>query len=443
MDAAVFQERDVRMAGTLVPRYTSYPTAPMFHDRVDGCVYVEWLRALTADQTLSLYLHVPYCKSLCAYCGCHTFAVRRDEPVADYTCLLIRHIEAVAAATPARRVVHIHWGGGTPGILGPARIRAVYDVMARCFDLGGLHEHAIELDPRFLTAELVDTLAEIGVNRVSFGVQDLNPHVQHAIGRVQPLSDLVRANDLVRSAGIAAVNMDLIYGLPLQTTADVVATLEQILPLQPDRLAVFGYAHVPWFKSRQKLIVDPHLPDAAERLEQATVLQQHLIAAGYVAVGLDHFARPADPMAVAAGDGTLRRNFQGYTTDAADALIGFGVSAISQLPQGYAQVSSALAPYKAALDVGTAPIARGWALSAADRVRADMIEAIMCFGRVAVPTTWSAERDRLAPYIDAGYAAWEGAVLAVTSRGRPFTRLMAACLDAYLDNTAGRHAIAV
>lgn len=428
------------------PRYTSYPTAPHFSTGVDAGVYRQWLSELTPDQSLSLYLHVPYCRSLCAYCGCHTLAVRREEPLQTYTDVLQQEIALIAGLTPAKRVHHIHWGGGTPSVVGSTRLLKLYAALNAHFDLSQMNEHAIELDPRFVDAELIETLKAMNITRVSLGVQDLNSHVQEAIGRVQPFEQVARTVEMVHSAGIDAINMDLIYGLPLQTTADVVHTVTQVLTLAPSRLAVFGYAHVPWFKSRQKLIQDPHLPDAAERLEQAATLRALILDAGYRAIGLDHFARPEDPMSLAAATGTLRRNFQGYTTDAADALVGLGASSISQLPQGYAQNAPELPAYMAAITAGAPATKRGHGFCGEDPERAHLIEALMCQGAVDISATTidlAPVLARLAPYLADGLCAWNAGTLIITPQGQPFTRLIAACFDGYQESGKGRHAAAV
>ncbi|MGA8157283.1 MAG: oxygen-independent coproporphyrinogen III oxidase, partial [Rhodoplanes sp.] len=327
----------IALAERNVPRYTSYPTAPHFTADVGSSVYAAWLAAVPADATLSLYIHVPYCTEICRYCGCHTKATRRAEPLDAYADALISEIDLVAAAMTSRSVVHQHWGGGTPSILGPERLARIVQRIANHFDLSRLIEHAIELDPRQVTKPLADVLAALGVTRASLGVQEFSPHVQEAIGRIQPFETVRAAVDALRSAGVTRINVDLMYGLPGQTIADVEATADLAAALHPARLALFGYAHVPWFKANQKLIDEAALPGAGERIEQARAAALRLAGHGYVPIGLDHFARADDELALAGRTGGLRRNFQGYTTDPADALIGLGASAIGKLPQGFAQ----------------------------------------------------------------------------------------------------------
>lgn len=435
------------LAERTVPRYTSYPTAPHFSAAVGAGSYAEWLSALPADATLSLYIHVPFCTELCFYCGCNTRAVRKREPVEAYAERLIEEI-ALLGALRGRGVTHLHWGGGTPSILGPRRLKTIAARLASLFDLSALKEHAIELDPRRLDTPLIRTLAEIGVSRASLGVQDVSPRVQHAIGRIQPFELVERAADALRDAGIAALNIDLMYGLPEQTAREVARSAELAASLGPQRLALFGYAHVPWFKTHQRLIEEAALPGARERLDQAEAAAETLCGLGYQAVGLDHFARPNDALAVAARDKRLRRNFQGYTTDDADALIGIGASAIGRLPQGFVQNAPDVAGYSRAIAAGRFATVKGIALSHDDRLRGAIIERLMCDLAVDLDafggaTRFAAERGALAPLAAQGLVAIDGARIAMTAAGRPFVRLAAAAFDAYLAASAKRHSLAV
>ena len=332
-----------------VPRYTSYPTAPNFSAAVDGPVYRGWLAALDAGATLSLYLHIPYCHDLCLYCGCHTKATRQHRPVAAYAARLAQEIALVARHAGQRRVTHLHWGGGTPSTLGADLLQSLADELRRHFDLSALREHAIELDPRYLTPPLAQVLRDIGVNRASLGVQDFDAQVQRAVGRIQPFTMVKRAVETLRDAGIGSINLDLMYGLPRQTVDGVRQTAIMADELKPQRIAVFGYAHVPWFRPQQRLIDTAHLPGAPQRLAQAEAAHGILVQMGYQAIGLDHYARPDDPLTPAAKTGRLHRNFQGYTVDDADALVGFGASAISRLPQGFAQNAPDVAGYSRAI----------------------------------------------------------------------------------------------
>jgi len=436
------------LAEQSAPRYTSYPTAPHFGPAIGASTYADWLAALDPRASLSLYLHVPYCARLCLYCGCHTKIVQRRAPVDAYAELLAQEIDLVAARTKRQRVSSIHWGGGTPSMLGPERLIALHERIARRFDCARVNEHAIEIDPRQCDSALAQALAAIGVNRASLGVQELSPHVQRAIGRVQPFETVAAAAAVLRAAGIANLNFDLMYGLPHQSRQNLHDTILRADTLRPDRIALFGYAHVPWFKTHQRLIDDAALPGAGERLAQAEIARGTLLALGYVPVGLDHFARPQDSLARAAKDGRLRRNFQGYTTDDADALIGLGASAIGRLPQGFVQNAPDLGAYGRAIMAGTFATARGIALSADDRLRGAIIERLMCDFAVDLDTIAGYQElpDALAalqPLERDGLVATAGARVTVTAAGRPFVRLVAAAFDAYLGHGTARHSRAV
>lgn len=441
------------LAERSVPRYTSYPTAPHFNTGVDADVAAHWLSELAPEASLSLYLHIPYCRSICTYCGCHTKAARRDEPVEAYTQTLLAEIDVLARGTMARRVTHIHWGGGTPSLLGPERLIALVERIGARFDLSAMVEHAIELDPRTVDAPLARALARCGVNRASLGVQDLNLHVQEAIGRVQPFEIVRDCVEMLRAEGIDAINLDLMYGLPKQTVADVERTAELAASLSPARLAIFGYAHVPWFKTHQRLIDAATLPGAGERLEQADAATRVLLADGYEVIGLDHFARPDDPMAIAARAGTLRRNFQGYTTDVADALLGLGASSIGRLPRGYVQNAPDVGNWRRAVQAGRLSVVKGVAFSVEDHIRGSVIERLMCdfavdFGSAAESAYGHAEAlDDALPDLHAlerdGVVEMEGRTVRLTPKGRPFMRLAAAAFDSYLRQGAARHSVAV
>lgn len=441
------------LAERSAPRYTSYPTAPHFSKSIGDAAARAWLANLDPSSSLSLYFHVPFCTAICAYCGCHTKAVRQDAPLEAYTQTLKREIALTAATTRARRVASIHWGGGTPGILGPSRFSAIVAVLRDHFDLSAETEHAIELDPRILAADLVEALAASGVTRASLGVQDLNAHVQEASGRIQPYETVARAVELLRGAGITAINLDLMYGLPKQRVEDVARTASLAASLAPQRFAVFGYAHVPWFKSHQKLIDAAALPGAGERLAQAAAVRATLEGAGFEAIGLDHFARPEDPLAIAARERRMRRNFQGYTIDAADALLPFGVSSIGRLPEGYVGNATDLAGWRRAIESGRFATARGVAFTREDIARADLIERLMCdfdvdYGAVAARHGYAEDAfDAAQASLDAlaqdGVIDIQGRRLAVTERGKPFVRLVAAAFDAYLRSAPARHSSAV
>ena len=431
-----------------VPRYTSYPTAPHFTAAVGPARYAEWLGALPREASLSLYVHVPFCTELCHYCGCNTRAVRKREPVDAYAERLIEEI-ALLAPLKGGKLKHLHWGGGTPSILGPQWLETIAARLASLFDLSNLKEHAIELDPRRLDKPLLRTLAAIGVNRASLGVQDASPHVQQLIGRVQPFEMVERAAEGLRAAGIENLNVDLMYGLPGQGTREVARSAELSASLNPQRLALFGYAHVPWFKTHQRLIDDAALPGVEARLQQAQVAAETLQSFGYQLIGLDHFALPDDELAIAAAEHRLHRNFQGYTADDADALIGLGASAIGKLPQGFVQNAPDLAGYSRAVSGASLATVKGLGLSDDDRLRGDIIERLMCDLEVDLDTVeggaaaFAAELAALEPLVDEGLLTIAGARVTVTERGRPYVRIAAAAFDAYLKSGQKRHSVAV
>jgi oxygen-independent coproporphyrinogen-3 oxidase len=436
-----------------VPRYTSYPTAPHFTPSVGADIYASWLEALGRDASLSLYLHVPFCAQLCLYCGCNTKVTLRRPPIEAYARRLIGEIGLLASAVGRRRIAHLHWGGGTPSILGPEGLSEIHAALLQAFDLGEVGEHAIELDPRHVTRPLAGALAQIGVDRVSLGVQDLNVSVQNAIGRVQPIETVENAVAMLDEAGITKINFDLMYGLPRQTVNDIRDTIRQAHALSPSRLAVFGYAHVPWMKPHQRLIDEAALPGFGERQAQAAAAHAALVALGYQPIGLDHYARHDDELAAAARQGRLHRNFQGYTTDDADALLGLGASAIGRLPQGYVQNAPDIAGYSRAIDAGKFASVKGLAVTADDRLRGHVIERLMCDLSIDLAAVaddaglgrdhFASELDSLAPFRREGLVDVDGYRIRVSEEGRPFLRILAAVFDLYLQEKPARHSLAV
>ncbi|MBS0469886.1 MAG: oxygen-independent coproporphyrinogen III oxidase [Proteobacteria bacterium] len=437
-----------------VPRYTSYPTAPHFHAGVGESTYRDWLAALPADDAISLYIHIPFCDTLCWFCGCHTTVVNSYAPVTGYLDLLARELSLVADALgPKRRVTHLHFGGGSPTLVKPDDLRRLNVSLRRRFDIAADAEIAVEIDPRGFTAEMAEAWADIGVTRASIGVQDCDPKVQRAINRIQPDDVTLACVRMLRAAGIEKLNIDLIYGLPHQTVEGLAHTIETALTLDPDRLAIFGYAHVPHFKKHMALIPEDALPGVAERFAQAEMAQALLESCGYRAIGIDHFAKPEDALAIAQDNGTLRRNFQGYTTDDAATLIGLGASAIGALPQGYVQNISDVPGYRKALDEGRLPVARGVAVSDEDRVRRAAIERLMCdlsvdlaqvagcFGKSM--KLFAGTLAALEPWHRDGVVRIEGSRVTVAPQWRAATRLVCSLFDTYLDEGARRHALAV
>ncbi len=442
-----------RYGARAVPRYTSYPTTPSFSDAVGEIDYRAWLNVIPAATELSLYLHVPFCRAMCWYCGCNTTVSARAAPVTRYLDSLHQEVDLVTDALPARMPLrHLHFGGGTPTLMRGDEMIALMAQLREAFDFLPDAELAIEIDPRTLTAEMVDALAQSGINRASLGVQSFDVQVQQAINRVQSFESTAKAVNDLRAAGIDSLSFDLIYGLPHQSVASCRSTVEQALRLAPDRLSVFGYAHVPHFKLHQRKIDEAALPDTEVRLEQSQAIADALTGAGYVQIGLDHFARPDDAMARAAAAGTLHRNFQGYTTDSAPVLIGLGSSAIGRLPGGYVQNAVRIFDYQKAIAEGHLPVARGYAMSADDRLRGAIIERLMCDHRVDIATScaaFDADPRRLLATVDLdplvadGLIDRDGTAIAVREEARPLVRFVAAAFDAYLADSGARHVAAV
>mgnify|MGYP002630947537 CR=1 FL=1 len=425
-----------------VPRYTSYPTAPMFHGGITSDDYAAWLAEIPEDMPLSLYAHVPFCDTLCWFCGCATKIVNRYDPVAKFLPHLLSEIDLVADALGVKRSVsHMHWGGGSPTMLTAEHVRSLGAKFHEKFTLLDGAEFAVEIDPRELPFETIQALADIGVNRASIGLQDVNEKVQIAINRVQSMQETKACIDGLRSVGINQINIDLIYGLPYQTVDNVLTSVEAALSFDPGRVVLFGYAHVPGMKKHQRLIPDDALPDAGTRAKQAASAAAALINAGYIEIGLDHFARPNDPMAIAFKAGQLHRNFQGYTVDESSALIGFGPSAIGTLPNAYIQNTPAIHEYSRAVTAGKFAIHKGIAMSEDDIIHRTIIERLMCDNRVdlqAIGRRYTKEMDYfdselvgLKPFIEDGLVIYENNTVSMTHEGEPLVRCVAALFDQY------------
>jgi len=440
--------------GAPVPRYTSYPTAPHFSAEVGADSYATWLSALPAEKPISLYMHIPFCDEMCWYCGCFTKIVKRYTPISAYLDTVLHESELVSAHMPTRmKVSHVHWGGGSPTMLKPEDWQRTMDRLHALFEINTDAELAVELDPRTTTREYVEALAKAGINRVSIGVQDFDAKVQKAINRIQPFETTSTVVGWLRDAGITAINLDLMYGLPHQDLDKIERMTALALDLQPTRIALFGYAHVPWMRAHQRLIDESVLPDAEARWAQAEVAANILTRAGYVRIGFDHFAHPDDPMAAAAESGELKRNFQGYTTDDTDTLIGLGASSIGTLPRGYVQNSASIREYQRLVGADTLPITRGLQVTDEDLLRRRVIEELMCHLRVDLPPLCEAFA-RPVEHFDSTLATFnefvgdgllkiEGRTLEVTALGRPLVRAIAAGFDTYLECGAAKHSSAV
>ena len=428
-----------------LPRYTSYPPANRFHGGIGHGAVAAALGSLPAQSKVSLYVHIPYCQKLCWYCGCHTSVPTQADPVDSYVDALEAEISQVAALLPAdARVSHLHFGGGSPDILTPAQIDRLFAALRRSFAFARYAEIATESDPRGLSPDVISAFARNGLSRASLGVQVLDADVQQRINRIQPRDSIEAAITGLRRAGVESINVDMMYGLPGQTLDHVVETATFAAMQDVDRVAVFGYAHVPWMKKHQKGIDTSELPEGEARFRQAEAAARTLEQAGYLPIGFDHFAAPGDSMATAERRGALRRNFQGYTDDDAIALIGLGASSISSLPGMIYQNVADSGRYREAMAERRSPVVRGVMLSDADRRVAHTIERLMCDFTVELPDEWQqAPPSNLVRVVEAGLAELSGRTLSVTAQGRPYVRNIAACFDPDLAPQAGRHSLAI
>ncbi|MEO1703415.1 MAG: oxygen-independent coproporphyrinogen III oxidase [Pseudomonadota bacterium] len=375
--------RDYGLFDAKVPRYTSYPPANRFLPNVGARFQHDWLSQTAPEKPVSLYVHIPFCRRLCWFCACRTQGTQTLHPVDGYLVDLIREIEAVARLLPkAVPMGRLHLGGGTPTLLSVAQMTRLLDAIETHFAKSDDYEFSVEIDPTEAAPELLDFLETRGMNRASIGVQDFDLKVQEAIGRLQSFEETRRVVDHLRGGGVGSLNIDLLYGLPFQTADTLVKTLEQVSVVQPERIALYGYAHVPHMSKRQVMIPEDELPDPLERFEAAQIAKEHLVELGYMPLGIDHFVVETDSLAIAARDGKMRRNFQGYTDDPCETLIGFGASAISKYPKGYIQNAVATAAYQQRVrDHGLAGH-KGYVIDEEDLLVADVIDQVMCRGKL-------------------------------------------------------------
>lgn len=415
------------------PRYTSYPTAAEFHDGFGAAAQREGLASVAPDEPISLYLHIPYCEKICFYCGCNTGAANRSARLENYLARLEDEIEWVARQLDGRgRVVRVAFGGGSPNALQPDQFVRLADRVVDALG-GDRATWSCELDPRSFDAPFAKAIAAARITRASLGVQTFDPAIQQAIGREQSFELVAQSVALLRDAGVDSLNFDLMYGLPGQNAARFEATLDQASTLSPDRLAVFGYAHVPQLIPRQRRIDASVLPDARARFDQAEQARAFFTSRGYAAIGFDHFATQDDPMARAARKVRVRRNFQGYTDDPCDTLIGLGASAISRFRGALVQNEKNAGRYGLRVGNGIAPATRGIALSALDRVRGAVIERLLCDGKAnlsLLPDRAEIE-DRLAPFVARGFAFLAAGHLTLADNAWPYARAIAAMIDPY------------
>lgn len=429
-----------------VPRYTSYPTAPVFSPQVGAVDQARALAALDANEPVSVYLHIPFCERLCWFCACHTQGTKTLSPVERYIGTLEQELALLRDTLPAGvRMGRMHWGGGTPTILPPGLIHRLAQAVKAVIPPTDDCEFSVEIDPTMVDRAKIGALAAEGMNRASIGIQDFDPRVQQAIGRIQPF-DITRACvDDLRAAGVRSLNADLVYGLPHQDAARLDDTVAKVLELAPDRIALFGYAHVPWVSKRQQMIDESALPGAVARYHLAEQAGERLRAHGFDAIGIDHFARPADGLAIAARTGRLRRNFQGYVDDSCATLIGIGASSISRLPAGYIQNAAATPAYVQRITAGALAGVRGHILTHDDQLRARAIEMIMCDFRLDLDELragfgpLSADLASTIALVGERYGdlvALSDGALEIRPEGRALTRIIASAFDAHVPQGA-------
>jgi oxygen-independent coproporphyrinogen-3 oxidase len=429
------------------PRYTSYPTAPKFSPEFTDADLIAEIEATNSAETtgdISIYAHFPFCEKLCYFCGCNMRVSHDRSLISRYNDYLKREIAMIGRkVSPARRVAQMHWGGGTPSYLTPAEIADVGGYIRSVFEFAEDIEASVEIDPRGLTAEHIEAFREAGFNRISMGVQDFEIKVQEAINRVQSEAISRQAIRWARDAGFESVNLDLIYGLPHQTLESFAVTVDKIVDISPDRLAVFNYAHVPWLKKHQELIRAEDLPAADERLRILQMTIEKLTDAGYQYIGMDHFAKQTDELAIAQNNKTLYRNFQGYSTRAGCDVYAFGMSAISQFENIYAQNVKTVPEYFERIDDGRAATHVGYRMTADDHIRKETIMQLMChlnIDRRAIESRFGIEFERyfaddlpkLAEFADEGLLEITGENIRVTGQGELIIRNIAMCFDAYL-----------
>ena len=437
----------IRKFDKLGPRYTSYPTADRFHTGFTEASYIEHLAQRagnTANPPLSIYVHLPFCESLCYFCACNKIITKEHGRVAEYLRYLDMEMALVATRIgPDRQAVQLHLGGGTPTFFSADELGQLMAMLRRHFDFIPGAELGVEIDPRTVEGGTLAMLAGLGFNRNSFGVQDFDPAVQQAVNRIQPLEMVEKAVQGSRQAGFESINADLIYGLPRQTLASFGRTLDSLIRLSPDRIALYNYAHLPQRFKAQRLIADSELPSAEERLQIFIMSMQRLLDAGYVYIGLDHFSKPDDELNQARLNKSLHRNFQGYTTRAECDLIGLGVSAISKVGTSYSQSVRTVNAYYERLDRGSLPVEKGFALSADDVLRREIIMTLMCSAPVETASInrdhgidfasyFAPELTRLQTYEEAGLITLSPEAIRITPKGRMFVRASGMVFDRYL-----------
>ncbi len=430
-----------------VPRYTSYPTAPHFSNDVGADLFADWISGIAPGSSISLYIHVPFCRRLCWFCACRTQGTQTDNPVIAYVDVLKAELDLLAARLPdGVTLSRLHWGGGTPTLLNADLMRELAGRILEVVPLGPDAEFSVEIDPNEIDEARLDALAEAGMNRASIGVQDFDDEIQKTIGRIQSYDTTRKAAEMIRARGIASLNADILYGLPHQTKARMTESVQKLLSLNPDRVALYGYAHVPWMAKRQQLIPSDALPTPEQRLELFETARRLFLWDNYAEIGIDHFATQDDGLTHALRAGRLKRNFQGYTDDQAPILIGLGASSISRFPQGYAQNAPATSAHTKAIREGRFSTSRGHLFKGQDILRSRLIEALMCDFQInsnEILRDYDISAAELQQMYAKANAAFDGLLrvdengLFIPLEARALTRMIARSFDAYDLSKAG------
>ena len=426
-----------------VPRYTSYPTTPSFNEKINSNIYESWLKNLDKNKKISLYIHIPFCNSLCYFCGCHTSATNIYDPIENYVKSLLREINILSEKLESKfNVSYIHFGGGTPSILTESDLWMIMNLIKKKFDVLDNCEIAMEIDPRFYRKDLTIILNAFSFNRVSLGVQDFSQNTQFLINRIQSYETTKKIVNHFHENNIHNINIDLMYGLPEQTVQTFSDTLEKIVTINPNRVSVFGYGHVPWIKKRQRLIKGK-LPDNEGRLKFCQLASHYFLSNGYEAFGIDHYAKKTSSIIKKVKKRKLQRNFQGYSEDSADVLIGIGASSISNLPNGYVQNTIRTIDYINTLKNNKLPISKGHEIKPNDKIYREIINELMCYLNVDLNQIakkfgkninfFSSNIEKLKPFIDSKYIFFNNFKLIINPEARPLVRIICSIFDQYFE----------
>ncbi|MBT3939377.1 MAG: oxygen-independent coproporphyrinogen III oxidase [Pelagibacterales bacterium] len=422
-----------------LPRYTSYPTAPQFSEKIGEKEYKKWLYKINKDNSISLYFHIPFCTKLCWFCGCTTKIINKNTPLIKYLDLLKKEIKNVSIFVKDVPVKHIHFGGGSPSLVPASNFISFMKFINNNFNVSSNAEIAIEIDPRTVDIHKINAYKKMNINRVSIGVQDFNTEVQKAINRIQPFKQVSKLVEILHKKNIKDINIDLIYGLPFQTKKSINKTIKQTISLSPGTISYFGYAHVPWMKKNQKMIKDKQLPSKDLRILMFSSANKILEKAGYIPIGLDHFSHPKNKLFKAFNNKTLKRNFQGYSTDKSDTILGFGLSSISSFKEGYIQNVIDNSKYNEMIKEKKYPIARGFQLTVEDIERRNIIMSLMCFFEAKVNKfKFKEEINKLKPYIISNDLKYDGTILYLNPKSRNLLRFITSVFDTYLSSKSGR-----